>query len=134
MIDTQTTGRRWGWPVLALLSLAALLAGAWWLASARPDTTTGFLQPRASQPPAQTSRQARPHPHPAALGAGESPRRRPPLQAAAGEALPTLSAGFAVQAMRKASAPDAELETAPARTLTRQEARRQLLLRPWLPL
>ncbi len=134
MIDKQSTGRRWGWPMLALLSLAALLAGAWWLASARPDTTPGFLQPRASQQPAQTSRQARPHPHPAAQGTGEAPRRRPPVQAAAGEALPSLSAGFAAQAVRKASAPDGEPEAAPARTLARQDARRQLSLKAWLPM
>lgn len=133
MIDTQSTGRRWGWPVLALLSLAALMAGAWWLASAGP-ATTGFLHPRASQPTAQTRRPARPDPHPAALGAGETPRRRPPLQAPAGEALPPLSAGFAAQAMRKASAPEGEPEAALARTLAKQDARRQLLLKPWLPL
>jgi len=134
MIDPQPSGRRWGWPVLALLSLAALLAGAWWLASARPASTTSFLQQGASQPSPQHQRPSRPHPHPASLGAGEAPRRRPPLQTAAGEISPARPTRQAVLALSQASAPAGEAEAGPARLLAWQDARRQLPLRPWLPL
>lgn len=83
MIDQQSSGRRWGWPALALLSLAALAAGAWWLASARPESAAAFLSPGTSQPPPQPAHPARMQPHPASLGASAAQRRRLPLQTSA---------------------------------------------------
>lgn len=89
MIDLQSSGRRWGWPALALLSLAALLAGAWWLASVRPGPTVGVLQPEASHPPAHRAGPVRAQPHPASLEPGTASRRRAPRQREAG-AVPSV--------------------------------------------
>ena len=154
MIDPQPSGRRWGWPVLALLSLAALMAGAWWLASARPGSAAVLLPPGASQPP-QSSRPARPHPHPASMGASEAQRRHPPLQTAAGEAGQVPPAGRFAQGPRQASmAPGgppgvmtasptgggsgegAAGSTAgrPARVPSRPQGGQTLPLKAWLPL
>lgn len=92
MFDTQSSGRLWGWPMLALVSLGALLAGSWWLVSDRRAAAVGLQPPEASssRPPMarparlQPNPHQRPLPHPASRGVGETPHRQPaPLQSAA---------------------------------------------------
>ncbi len=73
MTDSHSSGRRWIWPALSLLSLAALLLGSWWLAGARPEPAATEAQPGASRP--RLSSQPHPHPHPAALDRRDEPRR-----------------------------------------------------------
>lgn len=94
MNDPQSSGRRWGWPVLALLSLAALLAGSWWLVSTHPEPPVGFVQQESQQPPAPRHRPERAQPHPASQESGSrAPGRQAPLQTVAGSLGPVMSAG-----------------------------------------
>lgn len=106
MIDPQSSGRRWGWPALALLSLAALLAGAWWLASTHPEPPIGFVQQESRQPPAPRHRPERAQPHPASRDPGShAPGHLPPLRTVAGPHRPFLSWGLAGQGRSEAEDP-----------------------------
>jgi len=75
MTDTHSSGRRWVWPALSPLSLAALLLGSWWLAGARPEPAGAGTQPGASRPRLSSQPPTHPHPHPAALDGRNEPRR-----------------------------------------------------------
>lgn len=82
MTELQSTGRRWIWPALSLLSLAGLLLGAWWLAGVRPEPPGTEVPPVASQPRSHLHPPPHSQPHPAALGASEA-EQGPPFHRAA---------------------------------------------------